>query len=293
MKPRKNKIVTFAIIILVLIIVIKALSSFMRNGDNSKNYETPWLLNKPIAHRGLHNDAIAENSIKSFENAINNKMTIELDVHMTKDNKVVVFHDRNLKRMTGLDKNIDECSYEEIKGLTLKDSIEKIPTFEEVLKFVNEKTSLLIEIKNEGKVGTLEEEVKKELQNYKGEYAVQSFNPFVLEWFKKNDPEVLRGQLVGSFKNEDMNGLKKFVLKNMLLNFKSRPNFIACEFKEGNKKFIDKQNVNGVPSICWTIRTKEDLKIALKEYSNAIFENIDAKDVFEIGIMEYSNSKTK
>ena len=57
-----------------------------------------------IAHRGIHNNLdIPENSIKSFKEAIKQKLPIEFDVQLTKDNKIIIFHDYNLKRMTNLD----------------------------------------------------------------------------------------------------------------------------------------------------------------------------------------------
>ena len=70
-----------------------------------------------IAHRGLHNEIVPENSMLAFKKAIEKNIAIELDLQITKDNKVIVFHDRNLKRMTGIDKLVDECLYEELKDI--------------------------------------------------------------------------------------------------------------------------------------------------------------------------------
>ena len=72
------------------------------------------LKNKVIAHRGIHNNkTVPENSIKAFEKAIKRKIPIELDVHILKDNTLVVFHDDNLKRMTHIDKKIRDYTYPE------------------------------------------------------------------------------------------------------------------------------------------------------------------------------------
>ena len=77
-----------------------------------------FLRNKPIAHRGLHNKElnIPENSISAFKEAIAKGLPIELDVHLLKDGKLVVFHDDNLNRMTGLNKKIKDCNYDEISA---------------------------------------------------------------------------------------------------------------------------------------------------------------------------------
>ena len=88
--------------------------------------------------------------------------------------------------------------------LRLSDTKEKIPTFEDVLKFVDGRVPLLIEIKNQDKVGELEKKLLELLKKYKGEYAVESFNPFVLEYFYKYAPDIPRGQLAGYFKGEKL-----------------------------------------------------------------------------------------
>ena len=95
-----------------------------------------FLKDKIIAHRGYHDlkEGIPENSILAFKKAIRYKYVIELDVHILKDNTLVVFHDDNLKRVCGVDKNIDECTFDEIKDLKLFNTTCKIPLFKDVLK---------------------------------------------------------------------------------------------------------------------------------------------------------------
>ena len=101
-----------------------------------------------IAHRGVHdNKSTPENSIKAFYKAVIKKYPIELDIQLTKDNEIVVFHDKNLKRMTGLDKDVEDLTLDEIKKLKLLDTREHIPRLDEVLKLVNGKVLIDIEIK--------------------------------------------------------------------------------------------------------------------------------------------------
>lgn len=236
-----------------------------------------WLVEDYIAHRGLHNKEFPENSIPAFENAIKNGYPIELDVQLLKDDTVIVFHDSSLSRMTGQDGYIENLTKEELSNYKLNSTGYTIPTLEEVLKFVNGRTPLLIEIKNSGKVGKLESETYNLLKKYQGEYAIQSFNPYVLSWFKQNAPEVLRGQLAkSSYKNDNLSLIKRIVLKNMLLNKKvSCPHFIAYEAKALPSRIV--RRFKKLPLIAWTIRSQEEYIKTIKYCDNIIFENFEPK----------------
>ena len=200
-----------------------------------------WIVKSPIAHRGLFNDEIPENSIAAFKNAVKNKIAIELDVTSLSDGTLVVFHDSKLARMTGKDGFISNCKYEEIENLTLLKSKEKIPTFKQALDAINGKVPVLIEVKNFGKVGSLEKEVWKQLQGYNGEYAISSFNPYTLEWFKKNAPIIKRGQVASFFKSKEITGIKRFSLKRMRFNKKiSEPHFIIYSAEDMPNKYVRK-----------------------------------------------------
>ncbi|QSF13456.1 glycerophosphodiester phosphodiesterase family protein [Mycoplasma sp. Mirounga ES2805-ORL] len=236
-----------------------------------------WLITQYISHRGYHNDICPENSIKAFENSIKNGFAIELDIHILKDNKIVVFHDDSLKRMTGIDKIIEECDYEEIKSLSLKNSKEKIPLLSDVLNLVNGKVPLLIEYKTrQFKSRILEEESWKILKNYKGQFAIQSFNPYTLLWFKNNAPYVIRGQLSGGFLGEKMNIFKKYYLKRMIMNKKTKPDFINYEKTFLKQKYIKKIKKH-LPVLSWIITNYEEMKEHNKDCNNFIFEGFDPR----------------
>lgn len=231
-----------------------------------------FLLDNIIAHRGLHNikNGIVENSIEAFSLAIEKKYIIELDVHILKDDEIIVFHDDNLERLTGVNKKVSEFSYDEIKNLKLKNTDSYIPNLEDVLKLVDGKVPLLIEIKNTEKVGKLEKKLVELLKDYKGKYAVQSFNPFCINWFKKNAPKVLRGQLASNMKNENI--FKRLILKNMLLNFWTNPDFISysvndLSFEKARRLRKEKMLLG------WTVKSKEEYEKIKNEYDNLICEN--------------------
>ncbi|MGL5316607.1 MAG: glycerophosphodiester phosphodiesterase [Peptostreptococcaceae bacterium] len=234
-----------------------------------------WLEEKPIAHRGLFNSKYPENSLSAFENAIKNNYGIELDVQFTKDKKVVVFHDDNLERMTKDKRNVNELTYEELRKIKLLNSNESIPLLEDVLLLVNGKAPLIIEIKNCKNIIELGEETNKILKNYKGKFAVESFNPIVIEWFKNNAKDVVRGQLSGNFKKYegDLKFYEKFALTYLLLNFKSKPDFIAYELEWLPNIRVSYLKKRGMPIIAWTVKSEKDMEKAYKYSDNIIFDS--------------------
>ena len=211
-----------------------------------------------IAHRGMHdiNKGIPENSICAFEKAVNNNFIIELDLHILKDRNVVVFHDDNLIRMTGKDKKIADCTYEEIKNLKLQNTDNYIPLFSDVLKVVDGRVPIIVELKYDTKCGILEKATMELLLNYKGLYAIKSFNPFSVNWLKKHYPNVVRGQLSSNFKDENMNIIKKLFLKSMIFNVISKPDFISYNIEALPNKKIEKLRKTK-KILAWTVETRK------------------------------------
>lgn len=242
-----------------------------------KNIFESWLVNQPIAHRGLHNDALPENSLASFENAIKHGYAIEMDVQMTKDGELVVFHDDLLDRMTSAVGDIREKNFNEIFELTLKHSEEKIPLFREFLQLVGGRTPLLIEIKDHKHIGIAEEKIKDILDEYHGEFAIQSFNPFIVKWFKKNT-SYTAGLLSSFFKDVPLPKWKKLLLKNLTFMRFTKADFISYECHAGVAfKKLNKFKDN-LPIIFWTVESQEDAD-KFKEYcDNIIFQNFLAKN---------------
>lgn len=229
-----------------------------------------FLTNKMFAHRGLWDETAPENSLGAFEKAIDAGYGIELDISPLEDNSPVVFHDSKMSRMTGKDRYIQNVSRDELKDIKLLNSNETIPTLEEVLALVNGRTPLLIEIKNHEKIGELESRVLEQLKNYKGEYAIQSFNPYILKWFYEKAPNIWRGQLASYFKGEALGGLKRFVLKRLGLRKLTHQNFVSYDLKNLPNRFTRKLEV---PLLSWTIRNQEDYIKAIQFSDNVIFEN--------------------
>ena len=234
-----------------------------------------WLVERCIAHRGLHNDEFPENSLGAFQNSIVNGYPIELDVHIISDGTLVVFHDDSLSRMTGKDGYLKNLTKSDLENYHLADTEYTIPTFEDVLTLIDGKVPLLIEVKNTNKVGALETKLLEMLRAYKGEYAIESFNPYVLEWFKKNAPDILRGQLAGFFKGEKLAFIKRFALKRMVLNKIAKPDFIAYEASRLPNRFVKKYK--SLPLIAWTVRSQKEYMKVVQYCDNVIFENFEPK----------------
>lgn len=226
-----------------------------------------FLRGKLIAHRGIFNEnEIIENTIEAFQKAIELGYPIELDVHVVKDKQVIVFHDNNLKRMAGKNVKIKDCTYEQLKKL-VKFSI---PTLEEVLTLIQNKVPILIELKYDQKVGVLERELVKQLDKYQGEFAVQSFHPLSIYWFRKNRKHYIRGQLVTVHHAI----LKKLFLQSMFFNFLTKPDFISCH-KDliGKKKIQNLRKKNLI--LAWTIKGKNEHQKYEGEADGFICENLE------------------
>lgn len=242
--------------------------------------EMEWLKNTYIAHRGYHStEGAPENSMEAFSRAIEEGFAIELDIHFLKNQQVVVFHDDDLERMTGYNKKIKDCTWDEIRSLKLLNSEETIPLFKDVLELVDGKVPLLIEIKNREKVGKFEQKINELLRGYEGAFAIQSFNPYSVGWFKENAPKFLRGQLSGNFDNENLAFYKKYLLRRLLLNHVSQPHFINYDIEYLSQVPARIKNKKGIILLGYTATNPEAYSKALNQCINVIFEGFNPKEL--------------
>lgn len=230
-----------------------------------------WLCTTPIAHRGLHNAEKPENSLAAFQNACENAFPVELDVQIIDDGTLIVFHDNNIKRMTAHDGYVSNLTKEKLCELNLAGTEQTIPTFEQVLETINGSVPMLIEIKNESKVGKLEQKVIDMLSSYKGEFAVESFNPYSMEYFKHNASGIIRGQLSMVMSKKDMPGaFRRFMFNSMRVAKISAPDFIAYNAADLPSKKVSRLDL---PTIAWTIRSNTEMEKVAPYSDNIIFEN--------------------
>lgn len=247
---------------------------FLCSPADRKHPDREILENSYIAHRGLHHlkNGVPENSLSAFKKAIEKNLPIEIDLHLTKDGEVVVFHDDDGKRACGVEKKIEEMTLSEVKSLRLFGTDEQIPNLQECLDLVCGKVFLLIEFKVvDNNTKSLCEAANKILTEYKGKYFIQSFYPQILYWYKKNAPEVCRGQLSATFQKES---LAKVILGKQLLNFIGRPDFISFKHQDNASLFFRFAVFLGGFPVGWTFQSKEELKKNKKRFRTFIFENL-------------------
>lgn len=266
------------VIILLLILWVLALAPRVRNQPDL----TPFK-NRFYAHRGYYTEdqSIPENSLPGFYRAVENGFGVELDVHLTKDGHLAVLHDENLKRMCGADVNLSELLCEALKEYHLKGTKERIPLFSDVLKVIDGKIPMIIEVKPYGgNIRTLCERLCMELEGYAGVYCVESFDPRAVSWFKKHRPALVRGQLaMGVHRYESqVNHLLAFALSNCLTSFITRPDFIAyCVEDRKNLSFCLCKRLYDVQEVSWTIHTPAVAAEVQKTDGLVIFEYFDPK----------------
>lgn len=233
--------------------------------------KTSWVLDNPIAHRGLHNHEIPENSLPAFENAVAHGFAIELDIRIIDDHTLIVFHDEKLSRMTNRDGYVSNLKTADLNDIRLNKTSHGIPTFEQVLQTVNGKVPILIEIKKADQSFVLEEKLLDMLNSYKGEYAVESFDPYAMQYFYKNAPHIMRGQLSSYFHHADFDASRrdKKLIKKLKYNDVSHPDFIAYKLSNLPNKYVKNA---GLPVIAWTVKSELAAQKALGLCDNYIFE---------------------
>ncbi len=239
---------------------------------------------------------IPENSLRAFRHAVRRGFGAELDVHLTADGKAVVFHDTNLIRVTGINRRIEETTWDQLKNVRLLDTSHRIPLLEEVLRIYTGEEALtgrrdarmtggtrlylplIIELKSEGNVSALCEKVMQTIDRFEGlNYCIESFDPRVVYWFRKHRPEVIRGQLTENFmKSREAvrrwGHLMTFGMWSVAPDLISRPDFIASKFNDRKNIFIRLSHRLGVRQVNWIIKNKDDLDVVEREGGLSIFE---------------------
>jgi len=211
-------------------------------------------MGRNYAHRGLHSidKSVPENSLPAFADAALMGYGIELDVHMTRDGQLVVFHDDNTKRLCGVDFALEKTAWEDLSKLKLCETDYGIPLLSEVLGVVGTQCPVIIELKRGDHNRALCEKTHALMKKYGGTYCVESFDPRIVRWFRRNAPEVLRGQLASDPRDmaKETKKLNAFAVGNLLTNVLSRPNFIA--YKLGRKPLLVKLSEKmGAMKVAW------------------------------------------
>ena len=235
------------------------------------------LRNWKYAHRGLHGEGIPENSMAAFTAAKDAGYGMELDIHLMKDGNLAVIHDSSLKRTAGADVLIENLTLSDLNDYCLEGTQEKIPLFSNVLKMLDGKVPLIVELKShENNYAELCKAACDLLEQYNGVYCVESFDPRCILWLRKNHSDVIRGQLSQNYLRTDVKlpWIMKFCLQFNLYNCVTKPDFIAFDYsaRKTLSNFLCRK-LWGIQGVAWTLRNREDYDTACKEGWLPIFEN--------------------
>lgn len=295
--------------ILILLIVLAALFALLCFLIAPRRGHKDWAFLRQFryAHRGLHRQPVSaaeypadkavpdvpprwaadaaaatepvlpENSLAAFRRAAEAGFGAELDVHLTRDGRLAVIHDSELARVTGRAGSVEALTRQELDAYRLLGTDEKIPCLEEVLPiFEKSGTPLIVEIKTFGaNFAELTAKTVACLDRFQARYCMESFDPRAVLWLRQNRPEIVRGQLSADFM-KDPNDLRlshRILLTNLLIDFKTRPDFIAYEFG-ARKRFAVRLSCGllGGQEVNWTLRSMADLAQAELEGHLGIFE---------------------
>ena len=272
------KVLLFLITLLLLYLFL------IKPNGNSRKKEMRPFEEVYLTHRGFYdNITLPENSLPAFKKTVRNHMGTELDVQLTADHKLVVFHDDDLKRVCGVDKKLIDCSYEELMGYRLLDTEETIPLFTEVLDVLTKDTPLIVEIKPNRTAYEACEEAIRILKDYNIRFTMESFDPRVVKYLKDHHPEIIRGQLAYDMLKNKQSPLSiplKLIGTCLLLNFITKPDYIAYDVHSRyNPSFMICSLFYKTECVAWTVRNENDLSYARKYYRQIIFDSFVPSDV--------------
>lgn len=262
------------IIASVLICLLYVFSTKVRCGPGRMGALYDW----KYAHRGLHGNGVPENSLEAFRRAREHGYGIELDVHLLADGNLAVIHDFSLKRLCGMNGVIEELTASQLKDCYLEGTMQTIPSFRKVLELLDGRVPIIVELKAAGKNHEgLCKKVCEDLDAYSGTFCLESFDPRCVLWLRRNRPDLVRGQLVENYfksKTSKLPWLHKFLGANQMLNFLTRPDFVAYKFRD-RKNLSDflVRKVWRAPTVAWTLESKRELNTALSEGRIPIFES--------------------
>lgn len=266
-------------ILIIIVLVLAVLLGFLVAPAMTNKKDLSSYSGIKFAHRGyFDNESDApENSLLSFEKAIEKGFGIELDVQLSSDGVAMVFHDADLERVCGVKGKIWEYTAEELSKMKIMGSEQTIPTLSEAMDLIGGRTPVLVEYKMDRVDTDVCVKGHEILQNYEGEYIIQAFDPRALMWYKKNAPEVTRGQLCREYwKAEEYKGKVLYLaLTYMVSNVATRPDFISYQFSDADNVALKYCRLMGAPTACWTLRSEEDYNSVKGQFDMYIFDSFD------------------
>jgi glycerophosphoryl diester phosphodiesterase len=237
-----------------------------------------WLIERPIAHRGLHGNGLVENTLGAAAAAVAGGYGIEVDLQLSADGEVMVFHDTTLDRLMTSSGPLAARSAAELKQIAFRDCAERIPTLQELLDTVAGRTPLVLELKSEGDGDTrLPASVARILAGYAGPVAAMSFDPEMVVALRKFAPGLPRGIVAERYYDDPgwkgLTTAQKFQMGNLLHIPRTSPHFIAYYVRELPAIApLFARYILGMKLLTWTVRSESDRKRARRWANQMIFE---------------------
>ena len=234
-----------------------------------------WLTSRPIAHRGLYDLAAGrpENSLAAFEAAAAAGYPAELDVHLTGSGELVVLHDFDLGRATGVARPVATLTAADLSGIRLFGSDQHLPTLAQVMDCVQGRAPLLIELKRQGSADprALVKGVLDGLKDRDGEYALSSFDPVLVYFLRRSGADYPLGQISGLLRTAKP--VQRLIGRSLIGNFLTRPDFLSYELAGLPSLVVGAWRRRGVPVVAWPVRSPADELEARKYADNIIFSD--------------------
>jgi len=237
-----------------------------------------WLTARPIAHRGLHDAGVIENTASAFTAAIDGGFAIETDLQITADGEAVVHHDFALGRLTLGSRQLAAMTAAGLREVPFKATADRIMTLSEFLEFVSGRTPLLIELKSrhDGDL-RLAKRAAEVLKAYRGPGALMSFDPALICALRQLAPGLTRGIVAerhyADAEWQTLTDRQKRSLAFLLHAPHSRPHFVAYGVNDlpSLGPWIAR-HVFGLPLLTWTVRTEMEQTRAKRYADQMIFE---------------------
>jgi len=241
-----------------------------------------WLTARPVAHRGYHDrtEGRIENTVTAVTAGVARRFAIEIDLQLTADEEVVVFHDDTVDRLADASGRVNELTLAALRATRLRDCHESIPTLDEILEAVAGRSPLFLELKSPWTGDRrLEKAVARILAGYSGPVAVMSFDPLALREIRRLSPHLPRGLVAGRFVASEEHTVParyRFAYRHLLAAGVVLPHFIAYDVKGLPASApLMIRHAFGVPLLTWTVRTEDEREIAARWADQMIFEGFN------------------
>ena len=232
-----------------------------------------------FAHRGYfdNENGIPENSLAAFQKAVDAGVGIELDVRLSSDGVAMVFHDKTLERMCGVEGSVWDYTSQELQQMTLLDTEYTIPTLQQAIELIAGQVPVIVEHKMDLVDTAICQSSYNVMKDYQGNWCMKSFDPRALIWYKSNAPEVIRGQLSAQFwEDEQYAGKPLYVAMGyMVANALSRPDFISYYYEHKDNISLKICRLLGAQTACWTIQSQVDFDSLKDEFDIVLFDGFE------------------